>query len=113
MPIAKGLSLAEAIDRINAKKRGRGRLGPAASRDKIAVSIVEAVPASTPTQSTSLASPWVEQYYDGAEGYYELVSSDGLFTFEFGAETTYLTDDGNGDAVIIKHRNPEDPPPTP
>ncbi len=112
MPIAKGLSLAEALDRIKAKKRGQGRLPPAAKRDKINVSVVETIPGST-QQSSSLQSPWVEQYYDGAEGYYNLVSSDGLFTFEFGAETEYLTDGGAGDAVTIQHRNPEDPPPTP
>lgn len=112
MPIAKGLSLAEAIERINAKKRGQGRLGPAATRDKIDVSIAEAVPGTAPSEG-DVGSPWVEQYYDGAQGYYELVSSDGLFTFEFGTETDYLNNDGTGDIIKIKHRNPEDPPPTP
>ena len=107
-----GLSLAEAIERINAKKRGKGRLGPAAKRDKIAVSTAEAVPGTAATGG-SIGSPWVEQYYDGSQGYYELVSSDGLFTFEFGAQTDYINDDGTGETITIKHRNPEDPPPTP
>ena len=109
MAIRRALPLNEAVDRLIPKKRGTGRLPPAAARDAVDVSVAIAYPSAA--KGTGIVSPWVEQYYDGAEGFYNLTSSDGLFVFEFGAETTYVDADGAGSATIVKHRDPDLPPP--
>lgn len=102
-----GVTLADAIERLTKKKRGRGRLDPAASRDAIGVSVAEAVPTATEPGS-GVVSPLVEQAYAGAT-FYSFTSSDGLFVFEFGDQTDYIDDDGNGDTITVKHLDPSAP----
>ena len=104
----KYLGLNKIIDRANRKKRGKGRIGPAANRDKINKGVGVARPAAKPTGG-GVASPLEEQYYDGAVGYYSMTSSDGLFVFEYGVQTDYI--DGNGDTVTVVHLDPDAPPP--
>ena len=110
-PRPKSVSLKEAVERLNTKKRGKGKLTPAATRDKIKESRAVAFP--TAANGKGLVSPWVEQYYDGAEGYYSMTSSDGLFVFEYPTQTTYIDADGTGVSFIVKHLDPDEPAPQP
>ncbi len=105
----KYLNIGVIVDRANRKQRGKGRAKVAATRDKIEKSVGIARP--TDTTGGGVASPLTEQYYDGAEGYYNLTSSDGLFVFEYGTQTEYT--DGQGELVTVVHRDPDEPPPTP
>lgn len=100
---AKYTPFAEAVERINAKKRGKGRLDAAATRDKIGVSIAEAVPTgATPGTGSGPISPLVEQPYAGST-FLNWVSSDGLFVFEYGDQTEYLDNGGVGASYIYEH----------
>ena len=102
VPTTKGLSLNEAIDRINNKKRGKGRLDSAPEREALPKSVAVALPASQ-ALSGGIASPLVEQPYTGST-FYQLTSSDGLFVFEFSDQTEYL--DANNASVIVEHLQP-------
>ena len=106
----KYLGLTKIIDRANRKKRGKGRAGVAANRNKINKSVGVARPSGA-SVGGGLTSPLVEQYYDGAEGYFQLTSSDGLFVFEYGQITEYIDNDGNGNLITIKNLDPDAPPP--
>lgn len=55
-------------------------------------------------------SPIVQQKYTGAT-YYTEVSSDGLWTWEFGHEVTLIDDDGAGDTYVLKLDDPNTPAP--
>lgn len=92
---------AEQIQRLTRQKRGRGRLGEAADREALEAAESEAVPGGT-DPSEGWASPLVEQAYTGST-YYSLVSSDGLFIFEYADLTDYLDDDGGGVTRTFKH----------
>ena len=99
-----GVDLANAIDRLVPPGDGKGRLPPAPARDAIGESVSEALPiATSPTgDGSGPVSPWVEQAYTGST-YYSIVSSDGLFIWEYPDQTIYIDDDGNGDAFTVKH----------
>lgn len=58
------------------------------------------------TGGGGIESPIVEQPYTG-ETFYYLTSSDGLFTWEFGAETTTIDADGAGVTHVWKHLDPQ------
>lgn len=104
-----GVNLQEAIERLIARKRGKGLLPDAPPRDGIGVSKSEAVPVGTAPGATAgvgVISPLIEQAYAGST-YYSLVSSDGLFVFEFPDQTEYIDDDGDGDSFVFEHLDPE------
>lgn len=102
-----GVNITEAIERLSGKKRGKSRLPAATERDAIGVAKSETVPSGVePGFGGGITSPLVEQAYAGST-YYSLVSSDGLFTFEFPDTTTYTDDDGAGDAYVFEHIDPE------
>lgn len=106
-----GVSLGQAIERLVPKKRGKGRLPPAPEREALGPSTAEAVPIGDDLQTgTGWISPIVQQKYTGAT-YYTEVSSDGLWTWEFGHEVTLIDDDGNGDTYVLKLDDPNTPPP--
>ena len=66
----------------------------------------EAVPAGAePGSGGGVTSPLIEQAYAGST-YYSLVSSDGLFVFEFPDQTEYIDDDGAGDSIVFEHLDP-------
>ncbi len=100
----KQMPLTEAVERLIPKTRGRGRLDPAAERDGIKESIGITYPSASQPGSGGggVASPLTEQPYTGTT-YYDFVSSDGLFVFEYPTETDYL--DGNNDEVTVVHLN--------
>lgn len=102
VPTTKGLSLNEAIDRINNKKRGKGRLDSAPEREALPKSVAVALPTSQ-ALGGGIASPLTEQPYTGST-YYDLTSSDGLFVFEYPDQTEYL--DANGETVVVIHLAP-------
>jgi len=97
-------TLADAIERINSRKRGKGRLGEAATRTTLPVAVSEAVPTAS-TEGDGIISPLVEQEYAGAT-FYSLTSSDGLFVLEYGDTTTLIDNDGTGNTFVIKHDDP-------
>lgn len=82
--------------------RGTGRLEEAATRGAIGVSVTEAQPA-TPSGTGALVSPLTEQAYAGAT-WYSLVSSDGLFVFEYPDETEYR--DAVNTSIVVQHLAP-------
>ena len=102
VPTTKGLSLNEAIERINNKKRGKGRLDSAPEREALPKSVAVALPTSQ-ALGGGVASPLTEQTYDGTL-FYALTSSDGLFVFEYPAYTDYL--DANNNPLRIIHLDP-------
>ena len=102
---ASQINLAEALNRLSGKKRGKGLLPDPPKRDGIGVARSEAVPAGAEPGSSGIASPLVEQAYTGST-YHSLVSSDGLFVFEFPDQTEYIDDDGAGNTITVKHRDP-------
>jgi hypothetical protein len=51
-----------------------------------------------------IASPLTEQPYTG-DTWYQIISSDGLFVFEYSATTLYY--DANGRAVVVVHIDPD------
>ncbi len=86
--------------------RGKGALPPAAARDAIGVAISEGRNSGTAIGSQGgFVSPWVEQEYTG-NTFYQLVSSDGFFVFEFGDQTELIDDDGTGSSFVVKHDDP-------
>ena len=108
----KYLGINKIIDRANRKKRGKGRIGPAANRDKINKGIGVARPSGASLGSGgALTNPLTEEYNDGALGYWDMVSSDGLFTFEYLKEITYTDADGAGDSYTWKQIDPDFVPP--
>lgn len=97
--------IGELLNRLGARKRGKGRLGPAANRDGLAVSIAEALPsAADPRGFGGIASPLTEVGPTQNATTFSLTSSDGLFVLTFDSETEYL--DANGDTVVITHKDP-------
>jgi hypothetical protein len=97
-----GGTLKERVERLAGKKRGKGRLKPAAGRDGIPASVAIQYPTSEPLSGGS-GLPWTEQEYTGTS-WLDLRSSDGLFVFEFPAETTYR--DSSGNLGTVTHRDP-------
>lgn len=93
----------EDLTRILPKKRGTGRLDEPVAREPIAADWVVALPQAAGTGS-GIASPLTEQEYAG-ETWYQLISSDGLFVFEFPDQTTYL--DAAETEVVVVHRDPD------
>lgn len=100
-----GVTFAEVVDRLTTKERGKGRLEPAPSRAAILESIARATPTSADPLGAGVTSPLAEQAYAGST-YYEMLSSDGLFTFEYPDETQYIDNDGAGDIILVKHLAP-------
>ena len=101
-----GVDLGEAIERLLPRKRGKGLLPDPPERDGIGVAVSEAVPAGAePGSGGGVTSPLIEQAYAGST-YYSLVSSDGLFVFEFPDQTEYIDDDGAGDSIVFEHLDP-------
>lgn len=78
-----GNTLAELVERLTPKKRGKGRLESAPSRSAIGVSVATVYPSAA--ASSSIRSPLTEE--DGTRTYHEtaqyLTSSDGFFVLEF------------------------------
>jgi hypothetical protein len=93
---------AESLKRLIKPQRGKGRLQEAAAREALATAISEALPA-TGAGGNGVSSPLVEQNYTGST-YYSLVSSDGLFVFEFPDQTEYL--DANSQSIVFEHQDP-------
>jgi hypothetical protein len=91
----------ENLRRLIQPQRGKGRLQEAAARESLAVAVSEALPATGAGDGVS--SPLVEQNYTGST-YYSLVSSDGLFVFEFPDQTEYL--DANSQSIVFEHQDP-------
>lgn len=92
---AGGTDITESIERIaGTQKRGKGRLKPAPTREKIgpAKSIAYPDAASGTANPTGISGPLDEQPYSGSTYYYE-TSSDGLFVIEFPEYTDYLDAD--------------------
>ena len=109
--MADGVNNATTAARLMPPSRGKGRLKPAAAREKIGVSRAEATPTSDEEESSGAGgwvSPIVEQAYSGST-FYQHVDSSGLFTLEFGDTWTGIDDDGNGDTYIIKNDDPATP----
>lgn len=103
--------LARVIRKLTGTQRRRisGRLLDASpQRDAIGKERASAPREATGTAEVSgsegIASPLTEQAYEGAT-YYSLVSSDGLFIYEFPDETTYL--DADLREVVVRHLDPE------
>jgi hypothetical protein len=92
----------DTIQRLTRQPRGTGRLDTPAVREALPEAISEAVPPGTDTSPGGLVSPLVEQAYAGST-YYSLVSSDGLFVYEYGDQTEYVDDDGTGVSMVVKH----------
>lgn len=70
------------------------------------VTVAGSTSTATPTpegDGGGIDSPLTEQQYQGAV-YYQLVSSDGLFVFEFAEETEYK--DAANRSVVVKHLAP-------
>lgn len=103
-----GVDISAALDRLQHKKRGKGRLPPATPRDAIGVAVSEAVPAGVEPGTGSGSgpvSPFVEQPYTGSTYYYK-VSSNGLYVEEYGHEVTVIDDDGAGNTYVTKLIDP-------
>lgn len=58
-----------------------------------------------PVSGGGPVSPLVEQRYAGST-YYQRVSSNGLYAWEFGHEATLIDADGTGSTFVIKRDNP-------
>ena len=99
----KFLGLSKIIDRANRKKRGKGRVGVAANRDKIDKSIGVARPAGV---SGAIASPLTEQPTTATESI-TFTSSDGIFELIYPKWTNYS--DANSSEVIVIHADPTPP----
>ena len=84
------------------QKRQREPLSALPSADPVPGSTTTATP--TPEgDGGGIDSPLTEQPYAGST-YYQLISSDGLFVFEFADETEYL--DAAGRSVVVEHLEP-------
>ncbi len=93
-------SIQEQLERLAGKKRGKGRLPPAAPRAALPADTVTVYPTAESPNGGGIASPLTEQAYTG-ETWKTLTSSDGLFVFEYGDQTEYV--DGNNDTVTVVH----------
>lgn len=92
----------DTVQRLTRQPRGTGRLDAPAAREALAEALSEAVPAGAGDTGAGLVSPIVEQAYTGTT-YYSLVSSDGLFVYEYADETEYVDDDDAGVSFVVKH----------
>lgn len=101
-------TLQKLLEQLTGGARGPGRLQEPATRGAIPQDVVEGVPEAAATSGGGITSPLVEQAYAGAV-FYSLTSSDGLIVFEFGDETEYIDNDGNGNTITVKHRDPAAP----
>lgn len=99
--------LADLVRRLSPQPRGKGRLPEAPAVAGLPASKVEAVPSGGRGAVTGagIVSPLLEQPYTGST-YYQLVSADGLFVFEYPAETTYRDDNGTGASFTFSHSIP-------
>jgi len=90
-----GTDITESIERIaGTQKRGKGRLKPASTRDKLDSSSAVAYPDAGTGSATGIVGPLDEQAFVPGSYYYQ-TSSDGLFVIEFGEYTDYLDADLN------------------
>lgn len=109
-----GEPIVEIIKALTNTKRRRvtGReLSPAEAREAIAAQRGVAYRLKEENGGDSaggIDSPLTEQYYEGIL-WYGVVSSDGLFVFEFPASTTYI--DNSHREVVVVHLDPDLPPP--
>lgn len=104
-----GTDISESIERLaGTRKRGKGRLKPAATREKIGKAVSTAYPdaASGTANPTGISGPLTEQPYTGPAPFYE-TSSDGLFVIEFGQYTDYE----DADLILLRfnHIDPNAP----
>lgn len=93
-------SIQEQLERLTGKKRGKGRLKPAAARGAIPADTVTVYPSASSPGGAGVAWPLVEQPYTGST-FYSLRSSDGFIVFEYGHTTTYQ--DGSGELGDVQH----------
>ena len=101
VPTTKGLSLNEAIERINNKKRGKGRLDPAPEREGLSKSVAVALPTSQ-ALGGSIASPLTEQPDTRVTEIVRICDPSDANTFvevEAATQITFL--DANGNQVIM------------
>lgn len=97
-----GTPLAELVERLAPKKRGKGRLPAAPSRGAIGISVATAYPSAA--AAGSIQSPLTEQ--DGTRTYHAtaqyVTSSDGFFVLEFfPVETITFLDAGQNEVQCV------------
>lgn len=95
-----GTDVADAIDRLTPKQRGKGRLGPAPSREALPPSSAEALPPEPAAGGIS----WPLNEVADARTYglpLEFTSSDGMFVWVVQpvAATEFVDADGSGGPV--------------
>jgi len=97
------MTLGEAVERLNAKKRGKGKLKPAATRDAIDTSIAQAVPTLiTPTTGGGIASPLTEVADTRVTAVVRICDPmDATRWIDIEAATQITFEDANGDEVIM------------
>ncbi len=99
-PRPKSVSLKEAVERLNTKKRGKGKLTPAATRDKIKESRAEAFPSAP--QGGSIASPLTEEPDTRVTEIVRICDpSDATVWVDVEAATQVTFLDANGSEVIM------------
>jgi hypothetical protein len=97
-----GVPLAELIERLSPKKRGKGRLKPAPGRSAIGESVATAYPSAS--AAGAISSPLTEvadtrTYYATAQF---LTSSDGFFVLEYyPVETVSFLDAGQNEVQVV------------
>lgn len=97
-----GNTLAELVERLSPKKRGRGRLDPAPSRGAIGESVATAYPSAA--AAGAISSPLTEEAdtrtYHATAQY--LTSSDGFFVLEYyPVETVSFLDAGQNQVQVV------------
>ena len=88
------------------QKKQREPLGPAAAGQVLPASKATALPGAS--AASGVKSPLTEQEYDG-DTWYQFVSSDGLFVFEYPDQTEYI--DGDGNSLVVVHLDKTPAPP--
>lgn len=97
-----GNTLAELVERLAPKKRGKGRLAPAPSRSAIGASVATAYPSAA--AAGAISSPLTEvadtRTYHATAQY--LTSSDGFFVLEYyPVESVSFLDAGQNEVEVI------------
>lgn len=96
-----GNTLAELVERLAPKKRGKGRLAPAPSRSAIGTSVATAYPSAS--DSRGIESPLTEQadtrtHHATA---YTLTSSSGFLVLEYAAVDEITFSDAVGEEIVL------------
>lgn len=100
-----GVTVAEMLERLRPKSRGKGRLPAAPSRTRIAESVATAYPSAS--ASGSIDSPLTETadtrtYH---ETLHTLTSSSGFFVLEYYSVATVTMTDKNGREVVFEYED--------